>query len=98
MLGKSVCFVARFWIFFFYIYRPIYRHIGFFNHKIFVSVSALKILYRSGSNTHTYSIVCCTSWHFIIVLSIVYYLTLAIAVVYREWVNLVIVSAWHLVL
>ena len=27
----------------------IYRHIGFVNHKIFVSVSALKILYRSGS-------------------------------------------------
>ena len=53
MLGKCVCFVARFLIllFYIYIYRPIYRHIGFLNHKIFVSVSALKILYRSGSSS-----------------------------------------------
>ena len=31
-------------------YRPIYRNIRFLNHQIFVSVSALKILYRSGSS------------------------------------------------
>ena len=43
-------------------------------------------------------IVCCTSLHLKIVLSIVLYLILAFFVVYREGVNLAIVSAWHLVL
>ena len=43
-------------------------------------------------------IVCCTSLHLKIVLSIVLHLILAIFVVYGEWVNLAIVSAWHLVL
>ena len=32
------------------LYRPIYGNIGFLNHQIFVSVSALKILYRSVSS------------------------------------------------
>ena len=35
------------------------------------------------------------SWHLKIVLGIVKHLILAIFVVYGEWVNLVIVSAWH---
>ena len=38
------------------------------------------------------------SLHLKRVLSIAYHLILASFVVYREWVNLVIVSAWHLVL
>jgi hypothetical protein len=42
-------------------------------------------------------IVCCTSLQLKMVLSIVQNLILAIFVVYREWVNLVIVSAWHFV-
>ena len=51
MLGKSVDVLLRVsGISFFNIYRPIYRNIGFLNHQIFVSVSALKILYRSGSS------------------------------------------------
>ena len=41
------CFVTRFWNFFF---KYIYRNIRFLNHQIFVSVSALKIPYRSGSS------------------------------------------------
>ena len=36
------------------IYRPVYRNITFLNQQIFVSVSALKILYRSGSNCNIY--------------------------------------------
>ena len=40
-------------------------------------------------------IVCCTSLHLKIVLSIVKHLILAVFAAYREWVNLVIVSAWH---
>ena len=43
-------------------------------------------------------IVCCTYWHVKIVLSIVQHLILAIFVVHKKWVNVVIVSAWHLVL
>ena len=52
MLGKSVDVLLRVsGISFFNIYRPIYRNIGKSeNHQIFVSVSALKILYRSGSS------------------------------------------------
>ena len=49
---------AFFDFFLIYIYRPIYRHIGFLNHKIFVSVSALKILYRSGSSVCVWVWVC----------------------------------------
>ena len=41
-----------------YTYRPIYRNIGFLNHEILLSVSALKILYRSGSNTVCHFLVC----------------------------------------
>ena len=48
-----LCFVTRFWIFFSYVYPLIYQNIRFLNHQIFVSVSALKILYRSGSNINT---------------------------------------------
>ena len=51
MLGKSVYVLLRVSGFsFFYIYRLIYRNIGFLNHQIFVSVTALKIPYRSGSS------------------------------------------------
>ena len=42
-------------------------------------------------------ILCCTSLHLKISLSSVLDLILAIFVLYREWVNLVIVSALHLV-
>ena len=50
MLGKSVYVLLRVsGIYFLNIYRPIYRNIRFLNHQIFVSVTALKILYRSGS-------------------------------------------------
>ena len=45
-MGLFCCAFMDFFLI--YIYRPIYRHIGFLNHKIFVSVSALKILDRSG--------------------------------------------------
>ena len=49
MLGKSVYVLLRVsGISFLNIY--IYRNIRFLNHQIFVSVSALKIPYRSGSN------------------------------------------------
>ena len=51
MLGKSVYVLLRVSGFsFFYIYRPIYRNIGFLNHQIFALVTALKIPYRSGSS------------------------------------------------
>ena len=50
MWGKSVYVLLRVsGIYFLNIYRPIYRNIRFLNHQIFVSVTALKILYRSGS-------------------------------------------------
>ena len=43
-------------------------------------------------------IVCCKSLHLKTVLSTFYHLIPAIFVVYREWVNVVMVSTWHLVL
>ena len=45
-------FCYAFLDFFNILYIGRYRNIGFLNHQIFVSVSALKILYRSGSNSH----------------------------------------------
>ena len=42
--------------------------------------------------------VCCTSWHLKTLLSSGQRLILAVSVVYGERVNLVMVSAWHLVL
>ena len=42
------CYAFLIFLNIFYIDR--YRNIGFLNHQIFVSVSALKILYRSGSS------------------------------------------------
>ena len=43
-------------------------------------------------------IVRCTSWHLKIAPCVVSHLILAVTVVYGEWVNLVMVSTWHLVL
>ena len=53
---------------------------------------------RPGTSCMHPLTVCCTSLHLKTVPSMVQHLTLSIFVVYGEWVNLVIVSAWHLVL
>ena len=52
MLGKSVYVLLRISGFKKNKYRLIYRNIGFLSHQIFVSLSALKILYWSGSSNH----------------------------------------------
>ena len=69
MLGKSVDVLLRVsGISFFNIYRPIYRNIGKSeNHQIFVSVSALKILYRSGSSVCLCVCVCARACAYVIV-------------------------------
>ena len=55
------------------------------------------MFYVLAISVRTY--VCFTSsWHLKIVLNIVQHLIITISVVYGEWVNLVIVSAWNLVL
>ena len=56
---------------------------------LFLGIAGTYVMYQF--------IVCCTSWHLQIVLSIVY-LIISICVVYGEWVDLAIVSVWHLVL
>ena len=62
-------------------------------YKIIVFMSAVP-----PGRYYTHLVLLCTSWHLKVVLSIVQHLTLAIFVVYGEWVNLAIVSTCHLVL
>ena len=55
------------------------------------------ILYVLVVNAHTYCMLYVLAPKKKVLSSIVQHLILAISVVYREWVNLEIVSAWHLV-
>ena len=74
-------------------------HLKAFSLRRLVNISDVKRVTITVRVVHTFVVhVCCTSWHLKIVLSIVLHLILAIFVAYGEWVNLVSVSAWHLVL
>ena len=74
-------------------------HLKAFSLRRLVNISDVKRVTITVRVVHTYVVhVCCTSWHLKIVLSVVLHLIPAIFVAYGEWVNLVSVSAWDLVL
>ena len=87
MLGKSVYILLRVSGFsFFYIYRPIYRNIGFLNHQIFALVTALKIPYRSGSSVCLCVCVCAHARVRTVLFAFIFW-ALCVSIITKHWLS-----------